>query len=193
MKPGKTRAPFASMVCFVKIGPFGMRGRPSPTATMVSPLTITYPFSITRRSTSIVTTVPPVIRRSTKLAGLGCACSCAEILSAPMQTIAAQANTMAFPLFAIRFGFIFFPRLSQVGRIERFRKQIAHLDSFGFTLQIGKDYGDIAAKFPDQLAACAAGRRERVVIRDDGNGVKVAFAFAHGFKDRYSFGADRQS
>src|SRR4029077_2676805 len=191
MNPGRTSAPFASMVCLVKIGPFGIWGRPSPTAIMVSPFTITYPFSMMRRSASIVTTVPPVMRRSTKLAGLAAAGSCARVFSAPAETIATLANMIANFFFAIRFGFIFFPWLSKVGRIERFRKQIAHLERFRFALQVSQNHGDIAAKLPDQLAACAARRRQCVCVGNDGDGVKVAFAFAHGFEDGDSLRADR--
>src|SRR5580704_5654341 len=124
------------MDCLVKIGPLGIRGRPSPTATMASPLTITYPFSMMRRSASMVTTVPPVMRRSTKLAGLAGAGSCAQILSATAERIATHAMTTAIFLLAVRFGFIFFPWLSQVGGIERFRKQLAHLERFRFAFQI---------------------------------------------------------
>src|SRR5579859_1110988 len=193
MNPGRTSAPLASIVCFVKIGPLGMWGRPSPRATIESPLTITKPFSIIRRSASMVTIVPPVIRRSTKLAGFASACSCALVFGATADKIAKQANTMALIWTVIRFGFMFFPRSSQVGRIERFRKKVAHPQCFDFALQICQDHGDVAAKFPDQLAACTAGRRERIRVRDDSDGVKTALAFAHGFENRDTLGADSQS
>src|SRR5579859_5818227 len=195
MNPGRTSAPLASMVCFVKIGPLGMWGRPSPSATIESPLTITKPFSIIRRSASMVTIVPPVIRRSTKLAGFAgaCVCPCAEVIRAPAKIMITQASPLAVSRFLFGLGFIFFPCLSQIRRIERFRKKVAHPQCFDSALQICQDHGDIAAKLPDQLAACTAGRRERIRVRDDSDSVKTALAFAHGFENRDTLGADSQA
>ena len=48
---------------------------------------------------------------------------------------------------------------SQIGGIEGLRKKILHANHFGFALEICHDHGNVAAKFPDQLAASATGRR----------------------------------
>src|SRR5579872_2062494 len=193
IKPGRTRAPLASMDRLVNIGPLGMWGIPSPMATIVSSLMTMNPFSITRRSASIVTTMPLLIRRSTKLPGWAGACCCPEMFSAAAEIIAVQANTMAIFLIAFGCRFIVFPHLSRVGRIEGLRKKIAHLERFRFAFQICQDHRNIAAKFPDQLAARAARGRKRVCIGDHGDGVKVTLAFAHGLENRNTLGAQGQS
>jgi hypothetical protein len=81
----------------------------------------------------------------------------------------------------------------QVRGIERFREEIAHLQDFGFAFQVGEDYRDVAAKFPDQLATGAAGWRQNVGIGDDGDGVEAALAFADGLENGGAFGADGQA
>src|SRR5579864_4318859 len=177
----------------VNIGPLGMWGIPSPMATIVSSLMTMKPFSITRRPASMVTTMPLLIRRSTKLPGWAGACTCPQMFSAAAEIIAVQANTMAIFLIAFGCGFIVFPHLSQVGRIKRLRKKIAHLKRLRFAFQICQNHGNIAAKFPDQLAASAAWRRKRVCISYHGDGVKVTLAFAHGFENCNALGANRQS
>jgi hypothetical protein len=81
----------------------------------------------------------------------------------------------------------------QIGRIEWFREQIAHLKGLGFALQIRENYRDIAAEFPDDLPAGTARRREGIRVGHDGDGVEPAFALADCFEDRSAFGADRQA
>src|SRR4029077_9841336 len=83
--------------------------------------------------------------------------------------------------------------LLQLRGIERLWKQIAHLNDFGFALEIGHDHGNVATKFPDQLAAGSARRRERIGIRHHGNSVEPALAFADCFKNGDAFGANREA
>src|SRR5215471_14464169 len=81
-------------------------------------------------------------------------------------------------------------RGSQVGRVEGFGKKIAHWDGFHFAFEIGEDDGDVAAEFPDDLAAGAARRSERIGVGDDGDGVEAAFAFANSLENSDTFRAD---
>ena len=43
--------------------------------------------------------------------------------------------------------------------IKSSREQVFHLDGFGFAFEVGHGDGDVAAEFPDYLAADAAGWR----------------------------------
>ena len=67
------------------------------------------------------------------------------------------------------------------------------MDGFGFAFEIAEDYRDVAAKFPDDLAAGAAGGRERVGVGRNGDGVEAAFAFADGFEDGDALGANGET
>jgi hypothetical protein len=81
----------------------------------------------------------------------------------------------------------------QVCCVKRLREEFAHLQDFGFAFEVGQDHRNVPAKFPDELAASAAGWSEGVGISDDGDGVKAALAFADGFKYGGAFGADGQA
>src|SRR6266481_867302 len=73
--------------------------------------------------------------------------------------------------------------------IERFGKEFAHLDDFRLALEIGHDHRNVPAKFPDQLAAGAAGWGQSVGVSHHGNSVEAALAFADGFENGDAFGA----
>ena len=55
--------------------------------------------------------------------------------------------------------------------------------------RFARTHGNVAAEFPDDLAAGAAGRRQGIGIGDDGDGVEAVFAFRDGFEDRDALGA----
>lgn len=78
-------------------------------------------------------------------------------------------------------------------RIKSPRQQFAHLDGFGFAVQVGEGDRNIAAEFPDYLAADSAGRRQFFRIGDDRDLRDFPFAFRDGFPDRHAFGANRQT
>src|SRR5260370_20580478 len=77
-----------------------------------------------------------------------------------------------------------------MGRIEGFRKQSLHLDCFRLAFEIRQNHGNVAAKFPNQLAARATGRSKSIGIRYHGNGVEAALTFADGFEDGDPLGAN---
>src|SRR5260370_34296988 len=77
--------------------------------------------------------------------------------------------------------------------MEGFGKEISHLNGLGLALEVRHNYGNIAAEFPDQLAAGAAGRCKSIGIRDHGNGVEAALPFADGFEDGDAFGAHSEA
>jgi len=81
-------------------------------------------------------------------------------------------------------------RCSEVRGIKGLRKQIFHLNHFGFAFEIRHDHGNVAAEFPDQLAARPAGGRQRLGVRHHADGVEPALAFADGLENRDAFGAN---
>ena len=83
--------------------------------------------------------------------------------------------------------------VSEVRRVKRFREKDLHLDDFHFALEIGEDHGNVAAEFPDELAAGAARGSESIGVSDDGNGVEAALAFADGFENGDAFGANGEA
>src|SRR5262249_23910964 len=64
---------------------------------------------------------------------------------------------------------------------------------FATALEIFEDDGNVAAEFPNQLATGATGRRERVGVGDDGDGVEAALAFRDGLEDGHALRADGQA
>src|SRR4029077_4418646 len=133
-----------------------------PTARIASPFTTTPPFSRMRRSGSMVTTVPPAI---TKSAGSLFSCATAEAAQrAAPATRTQKQQTCLFIEIAPSLGT---ERISEAGTVKGFGKEIAHLQHFHLALEVGKDDGDVAAKFPDELAASATGRRELVGVGYD--------------------------
>src|SRR5438445_4053903 len=99
---------------------------------------------------------------------------------------ATAAKSAMLPAFA---NFPFTVVLSQVRGIKRLGKEIFHLNDFYFTFQIRHNHGNVAATFPDQLAASAAGRRQHIGVGYHGNGVEAALAFADGFENGDALGA----
>src|SRR5580692_8733120 len=77
--------------------------------------------------------------------------------------------------------------------VEGFRKELAHAQDFDFAFEIGEHDRNVATKFPDDLAAVAAGRGERVGVGDDGDGIETALAFADGFEDGDALGAESEA
>src|SRR6266849_4322656 len=77
--------------------------------------------------------------------------------------------------------------------IERLREQISHLEDFGLAFEIRHDHGNVAAKFPNQLAAGSARRRKSIGIRHHGNGLEPALAFTDGLEDGDAFGANGEA
>jgi hypothetical protein len=81
----------------------------------------------------------------------------------------------------------------EVGGVEGFGEEVAHLDDFGFALEIGQDNGDVAAEFPDELAAGAAGWSQGVGVGNHRDGIEAALTFAERFEDGDAFGANGQA
>ncbi len=77
--------------------------------------------------------------------------------------------------------------------VEGAREKIQGALAFDFAVKIGEDDRNVAAKFPDDLAASAAGRGEGVCVGDDGDGVEVVFSFGDGFENGDAFGAEGES
>jgi len=81
----------------------------------------------------------------------------------------------------------------QKSNVERAREKFLSLKSFGFAVQIRQNYFDVAAKFPDNLPARAARRRQIIGVGDDADSFKFARAFRNGFENRHALGAHRQT
>ncbi len=97
-------------------------------------------------------------------------------------------NQFRFSIFPFSFS-LFLP----VGGIKRFRKQFTHRDDFGFAFQIRQNYRNVAAKLPNQLAARATRRCELIRVRNHGDGVKAALAFADGFENGDAFSTNGEA
>src|SRR5262245_5897101 len=80
----------------------------------------------------------------------------------------------------------------QARGVEGLGEEVVHCDGFSFALEVGQDDRNVAAELPDQLATGATGRGERVGIGDNRDGVEAALAFADGFEDGHSLGANRE-
>lgn len=70
------------------------------------------------------------------------------------------------------------------------RQKIQRAFVLDFAVQIGKNDGNVAAKFPNDLATGAAGRCKHICVGDDTDSVEFAFAFGNGFENGDTFGAD---
>src|SRR5712692_2820537 len=106
-----------------------------------------------------------------------------------------RRKARALKLFCVswrKFSLSAFPFL-EVGGIEWFRKEILHLPDFHFAFEVRRDHGNIAAKFPDQLAASATGRRQRVGVSYHRNGIEAALTFADGLEDGDALSADGEA
>src|ERR1700690_413313 len=74
-------------------------------------------------------------------------------------------------------------------RVKSAREQLAGSLVFDFALEIRKDHWNVAAEFPNDLPACAAGRRQCVGIRDDRNSIEAVFPSRDGFEDSHALRA----
>src|SRR5579885_3648119 len=197
MKPGSTSVPAASIVCFA-CTPLAKRCPKScaePTKTIESPFTATTPSSMMRRLASMVTTVPPLTTRSKSAAPFGAAI-CARAVVAAAKRIA-KRNTDLRGMERISgtspYERQFYLKPLQARSVERFGKEFAHADDFRFAVKIREDHRNVAAELPDQLAARAAGRRQGIRIRDNGDGGKAALSFRDGLENGHPLRAHRQS
>src|ERR1051326_922229 len=66
--------------------------------------------------------------------------------------------------------------------IEGLRKEVFELIGLGLPAGVDQDDWNIAAEFPEDLAAGAAGRREGVGVGGDGDAAEFADALADGLK-----------
>jgi hypothetical protein len=60
-------------------------------------------------------------------------------------------------------------------------------------VQVGENDFNVAAKFPNNLAARATGRRQDVRIGDHGNCVEAVLAFGNSLENSHTLGADGQT
>src|SRR5437588_57994 len=77
--------------------------------------------------------------------------------------------------------------------IKRPWEKVREPQSFGFAFEIGHYDIDIAAEFPEKLAACAAGRGQLIGIGDNRNPAEAASPGGYAFKDGVALGADGQA
>lgn len=78
----------------------------------------------------------------------------------------------------------------QKRRIEGAGENLVQRERFLLAGEVGEDQFRIGAKFPKDLAASAAGRRECAGIGDDGDTFQFGGAFGDGFEDGEALGAD---
>jgi hypothetical protein len=60
-------------------------------------------------------------------------------------------------------------------------------------VQVRKHQFHIAAELPEDLAASAAGRRQRIGVGHHGHAPELARAFGDGFEDGHALGAEGQA
>lgn len=79
--------------------------------------------------------------------------------------------------------------------VEGAREQIEGALALDLSVKIGEDDRNVAAKFPNDLAASAARRSERVRIGHDGDGVEFVRALSLGesFENGNPLRADREA
>src|SRR5712692_1292035 len=83
--------------------------------------------------------------------------------------------------------------LFQKCNIEGAREEAREPHRLGLVLEFGENDFHVAAEFPEDLAAGAAGRRESSGVRDDGDAGKFRFALGEGFENGHALGADREA
>src|SRR5690349_19361292 len=81
----------------------------------------------------------------------------------------------------------------KIRNIEWLRKEIFQSVRFGFAVQVDQHDLDIAAEFPEDLPAGAARRREHCAVGGHRDSPKRPHTFGNRLKDRYAFGAERES
>src|ERR1043166_8298705 len=155
------------------------------TATMRPSLIAMPPFSITRRAPSIVTTVPPLIIRST---GISLRWATAGIIDA-LITKAATTNFANANLFIkVSLG-----AALQKPRVERLRQKLSDIDDFTLPLQVCQSDLGVLGIFPDDLPAGATRRRQLFGVNHDHQIGKVAFTFRQSLPNRDAFSAHGQT
>src|SRR3984893_13658720 len=77
--------------------------------------------------------------------------------------------------------------------VKWFWEKSRHPMHLEFPFQVGEDNLRVAAKFPDNLPASSARRRERISVGHDGHGVEPALAFGDCLENRDALGAQRQA
>src|SRR5712691_9143405 len=83
--------------------------------------------------------------------------------------------------------------LLEKGRIEWPRKQILQSMGFGLAARIDQQDFEVAAKFPQNLAARPAGWRECIGVGRDGDPAEGADALRNRFENGDALGAERQA
>src|SRR5450759_449993 len=76
--------------------------------------------------------------------------------------------------------------------IEGLREKFFHPIGFGFAAQVDQHQLHVAAEFPEDLPAGAAGRRQIIGIGGHRHAAELADAFGDRLKHRHAFGAKRQ-
>ena len=76
--------------------------------------------------------------------------------------------------------------------IKRQWQQVLELMPTGLATKVGKNYFEVATEFPQDLAACTAGWRRRVSVRNDRNATEFAMPFGERLEHRDTLGADRE-
>src|ERR1039457_665722 len=84
-------------------------------------------------------------------------------------------------------------RKLQKRRIEWPWEKIFQAEGFRLAVEVGEHQFHIAAELPEDLAASAAGRCERIGVRDDGHAPELACAFGDRLEDGYALGAQSQA
>ena len=64
------------------------------------------------------------------------------------------------------------------------------MNSFDIAVKVRKDHGHVAAEFPDDLTADAAGRSEFFRIDNDRNALKMFFTTRDTLPDSHAFGTN---
>src|ERR1022692_3829964 len=84
-------------------------------------------------------------------------------------------------------------RKLQKRRIEWPWEKIFQAEGFRLAVEVGEQQFHVAAELPEDLAASAAGRCERIGVRDDGHAPELACAFGDRLEDSHALGAEGQA
>src|SRR5487761_45328 len=138
------------------------------------------------RDASIVTTVPPVMIRSTWCCDWAGRAVATEKNRKPRKNFFMELPRLwPVPMKSIGPG----PEL-QIRRIEWARQQFRRTVVLDFAIQVRENHGHVAAKFPDNLAASAAGRRQLIRVGDNGDGAEFTLAFRDCLENGNALGAN---
>src|SRR6185503_12549566 len=149
---------------------------------MRPPLIATPPLLMTRRELSIVTTVPPLIIRSTVV----------FLRWASEGIIEAQSTQAATTILANANLFIEASLVAalQESSVERLRQKVSDIDNFALAFQVRQRNLSVLGVLPNNLPARAARRRQLFRVNHDHQICKVAFAFRQSLPNRDAFSAD---